>query len=60
MAVAAVAIMVAVIGLCLWEHHFAGYHHGTIPAVYLVLVAAAATVTTVSAARGSRAALAEP
>jgi hypothetical protein len=60
MAVAAVAIMVAVIGLCLWEHHFAGYHHGTIPAVYLVLVVAAATVTTVSAARGTRAALAEP
>ena len=52
--------MVAVTGLCLWEHHFAGYHHGTIPAVYLVLVVAAATVATVSAARGTRAALAEP
>ena len=40
--------------------HFAGYHHGTVPGIYLALVAAAATVTTVSAARGSRAALAEP
>jgi hypothetical protein len=57
--VAATAIVVAVIGLCLWEHHFAGYHHGTVPGIYLVLVVAAATVTTVSAARGTRAALAE-
>jgi len=60
MAVAAVAIVVAVVGLCLWEHHFAGYHHGTIPGVYLALVVAATAVTTVSAARGTRAALAEP
>ena len=60
MAVAAVAIVVAVVGLCLWEHHFVGYHHGTIPGVYLALVAAATAVTTVSAARGTRAALAEP
>ena len=60
MAVAAAAIVVAVIGLCLWEHRFAGYHHGTIPGVYLALVVVAATVTTVSAARGTRAALAEP
>ena len=60
MAVAAVAIVVAVIGLCLWEHRFAGYRHGTIPGIYLALVAAATTVTTVSAARGTRAALAEP
>ena len=60
MAVAAAAIVVAVVGLCLWEHHFAGYHHGTIPGVYLALVVVATTVTTVSAARGTRAALAEP
>ena len=60
MAVAAVAIVVAVVGLCLWEHRFAGYHHGTIPGVYLALVVAATAVTTVSAARGTRAALAEP
>ena len=60
MAVAAVAIVVAVVGLCLWEHHFVGYHHGTIPGVYLALVVAATAVTTVSAARGTRAALAEP
>jgi hypothetical protein len=57
MAVAAVAIVVAVIGLCLWARQFPGYHHSTVPGVYLVLVAAAATVTTVSAARGTRAAL---
>jgi hypothetical protein len=60
MAVAAAAIVVAVIGLCLWEQHFAGYHHGGIPGVYLALVAAATIITTVSAARGTRAALAEP
>jgi hypothetical protein len=60
MAVAAVAIVVAVIGLCLWERHFAGYHHGTIPGAYLALVVAATAVTTVSAARGTRAALTEP
>jgi hypothetical protein len=58
MAVAAVAIVVAVTGLCLWARHFAGYHHSTVPGIYLALVAAAATVTTVSAARGTRAALA--
>jgi hypothetical protein len=60
MVVAAAAIVVAVIGLCLWAHHFAGYYHSTIPGIYLALVVAAATVTTVSAARGTRAALAEP
>ncbi len=59
MTVAAVAIVVAVIGLCLWEPHFTGYHHGTVPGVYLALVVLAAAVTTVSAARGTRAALAE-
>ena len=58
MAVAAAAIVVAVTGLCLWARHFAGYHHGTIPGIYLALVVAATTVTTVSAARGTRAALA--
>jgi hypothetical protein len=60
MAVAAAAIVVAVIGLCLWARPFAGYHHSTVPGIYLALVVAAATVTTVSAARGTRAALAEP
>ena len=60
MAVAAVAIVVAVIGLCLWAPQFAGYHHNTIPGIYLALVIAAATVTTVSATRGTRAALAKP
>jgi len=60
MAVAAAAIVVAVVGLCLWARHFTGYHHGTIPGLYLALVVVAATVTAVSAARGTRAALAEP
>jgi hypothetical protein len=60
MAVAAAAIVVAVIGLCLWARPFVGYHHSSIPGIYLALVAAAAIVTTVSAARGTRAALAEP
>jgi hypothetical protein len=48
--------VVAVTGLCLWVPSFAGYHHPAIPAIYLALVAAAATVTTVSAKRGTRAA----
>jgi hypothetical protein len=60
MAVAAAAIVVAVIGLCLWARQFAGDYHSTIPGIYLALVIAAAIVTTVSAARGTRAALAEP
>ena len=56
---AAAAIIVAVTGLCLWARGFAGYHHGAIPGVYLALVVVAATVTAVSATRGTRAALAE-
>jgi hypothetical protein len=56
MAAAAVAIVVAVTGLCLWVPAFAGYHHAMIPAIYLALVIVAATVTTVSAVRGTRAA----
>jgi hypothetical protein len=60
MAVAAAAIVVAVVGLCLWAPDFAGYHDATLPGIYLILVVAAATVTTVSAARGTRAALAGP
>ena len=60
MAVAAVAIVIAVIGLCLWARQFAGDHHSTIPGIFLALVIAAATVTTVSATRGTRAALAKP
>ena len=58
--VAAAAIIVAVTGLCLWARGFAGYHHATIPGVYLALVVVAAAVTAVSAARGTRAALPEP
>ena len=60
MAVAAVAIVVAVTSLSLWARQFAGYHDGTVSAIYLALVVTAATVTTVSAARGTRAALAQP
>lgn len=60
MAVAAVAIVIAVTSLDLWARQFAGYHDGTVSGIYLALVAAAATVTTVSAARGTRAALAHP
>ena len=58
--VSAAAIVVAVTGLCLWARGFAGYHHATIPGVYLTLVVVAAAVTAVSAARGTRAALPEP
>ena len=53
-------------GLSLSTGRFCGrvsspvYHGGTVPGIYLALVAAAAAVTTVSAARGTRAALAEP
>jgi hypothetical protein len=53
-----VAIVVAVISLNLWGRQFAGYHDGTLSGIYLALVVTAATVTTVSAARGTRAALA--
>ena len=60
MAVAAVAIVVAVISLDLWARQFAGYHDGIVPGIYLALVVTAAAVTTVSAARGTRAALAQP
>jgi len=56
MAVAAVAIVVAVTSLTLWARSFAGYHDGAVPGIYLALVVTAATVTTVSAARGIRAA----
>ena len=58
MAVAAAAIVVAVVGLCLWAPDFAGYHDAILPSSYLVLVVTAATVASVSAARGTRAALA--
>jgi len=60
MAVAAVAIVVAVTSLTLWARQFAGYHNGTVPGIYLALVVIAATVTTVSAARGTHAAWAQP
>jgi hypothetical protein len=58
MAVAAAAIVVAVAGLCLWAPDFAGYHDAILPSSYLVLVVTAVTITSVSAARGTRAALA--
>ena len=57
MAVAAVAIAVAVVILCLWARQFSGYQNFTAPGIYMALVVAAAAVTTVSAARGARAAL---
>src|SRR5690242_13912020 len=60
MAVAAVAIVVAVTSLNLWARQFAGYHDSTLSGIYLALVVAAAAVTTVSATRGTRAALAHP
>jgi hypothetical protein len=60
MLVATTAIVVAVIGLCLWAPGFAGYHDVTVPGVFLALVVAAAAVTAVSAARGTRAAFAKP
>jgi hypothetical protein len=60
MAVAAVAIVIAVTSLDLWARQFVGYHDGTLSVIYLALVVATATVTTVSAARGTRAALADP
>src|SRR5215475_13890643 len=60
MALAAVAIVIAVISLNLWARQFAGYHDGTVSGIYLALVVTAATVTTVSVARGTRAALARP
>jgi hypothetical protein len=59
-AVAAVAIVIAVTSLDLWARQFAGYHDGTLSTIYLALVVATATVTTVSATRGIRAALAQP
>jgi hypothetical protein len=58
MAVAAAAIAVGVVSLCLWARQFSDYHNFTTPGIYLALVVIAATVTTVSAARGTRAALA--
>jgi len=54
-AVAATAIAVAITGLCLAQRHVAGYVSPVL-VIYLVPVAAAATVTVVSAARGARAA----
>jgi len=60
MAVATVAIVVAVTSLNLWARQFPGYHDGTLSGIYLALVVTAATVTTVSAARGTRAALVQP
>jgi len=59
-AVAATAIAVAEVSGCLWARQFSGYDNFTTPGIYLVMVIAAASVTTLSAARGARAALAEP
>src|SRR6266513_3985232 len=60
MAVAAVAIVIAVSSLDLWARQFAGYHDSTLSGIYLALVVVAAAVTTVSATRGTRAALTQP
>jgi len=60
MALAAAAMAVAVVILCLWARRFSDYHNFTTPGIYLALVAVAASVTTVSAARGARVALAKP
>ena len=60
MAVAAIAITVAVISLCLWSRDFPGYHSSTICGIYLTLVAAATAITAVSASRGARAAFPTP
>ena len=60
MAVAAAAIAVAVVILCQWARQFSGYHNFTTPGIYLALVVVAASITTVSAARGARVALAGP
>jgi hypothetical protein len=60
MAVAATAIAVAEVSVCLWARQYSGYGNFTTPGIYLVMVVAAASVTTLSAARGARAALAEP
>jgi hypothetical protein len=57
---AAAASGVAAIGLHLWAPDFAGHRDGASLVVYLGLVAAAVMVATVSAVRGTRAALAGP
>jgi hypothetical protein len=57
---AAAASVVAVVGLYLWAPGFAGRSNGASLGVYLGLVTVAVVVATVSAARGARAALAEP
>ena len=57
MLVAAAASAVALVGLVLWAPGFAAYHEHIVPGIYLVLVAAAAAVTAVSAVRGARAAI---
>jgi hypothetical protein len=59
MTVAAVAIVITVTSLDLWSRQFAGYHDATLSGIYLALVVSTATVTTVSATRGTRAALAQ-
>jgi hypothetical protein len=60
MAAAAAAIVVAMAGLFMWGRHSPGFHDTAVPWIYLALVVIATTVTAVSAARGTRAALAEP
>jgi hypothetical protein len=60
MLVAAAASAVASVGLVRWAPGFAAYHEHIVPGIYLALVAAAATATTVSAARGARAAIVGP
>ncbi len=43
-----------------WDPDFAGYHDGPMVGTYLALVAVTGLVAVVSAARGTRAALAGP
>lgn len=59
-AMAGLASGIAATGLCLWVRDFAGYHRDGLLGGYLVVVAAAAAVATVSAARGIRASFASP
>jgi hypothetical protein len=55
MGLAAVASVVAVVGLYLWAPAYAGYHEAWQLAVYLPIVVLASAIAVVSAARGIRA-----
>jgi MFS family permease len=55
MSLAGAASIAAAVGLYLWAPQYAGYHEGWPLGIYLPMVLLAATVATVSAARGIRA-----